>query len=360
MSWRWPTIRKRPALVLFAVFLAIGLWNANTVWLDELADGSRTPASRFYTWELTGALSAYLLLPIVRTAVLNAPVAARRWGRFLAVHVVGYATYCAAHVALMVGSREVIYALMGWGSYDYGPLGLRVPMEWHKDLLSYGIFVMAIEGTMLWRRTQTRKLREAELEARLREAQLRALSAQLDPHFLFNALNTVSSLMYEDLGRTDRLLSDLGKLLRASLEAAGPSWTLEEERLHTERYVAIVLARFGDRLSCTIEVDPALGRAPVPRFLLQRLVENAIKHNPDPPAHLSVSVRARRVGEALEIEVTDDGRGFPESGARRGVGLSGLEESLALLHGERASLHVARGPEGGARVRVTLPAEVPK
>jgi signal transduction histidine kinase len=356
--WRWPKIKLRSALVLGAIFLAIGLWNANTVWLDERADGSRTAATRFYVWELTGALSAYLLLPLVLTAALNAPVAERRWVRFAAMHLAGVTLYVSAHVALMWSSRVAIYAVMGWGQYRYGVVGFRVPMEWHKDVLSYTVFVLAIEAVAVVRATQARKVREAELETRLREAQLHALSAQLDPHFLFNALNTVSSLMYEDLKRTDRLLSDLGKVLRASLDADGPTWTFAEELRHTECYVGILLARFGDRLAWVIDVEEGLGTARVPRFVLQRLVENAVKHNPD-PERLAITVKARATGDLMEIEITDDGRGFADpdaAKAARGFGLRGLEESLTLLHGERAALELANNEGGGARVCVTLPA----
>ncbi len=343
-----------------ALFFAVGLLQANAVWLNELAEGGGTPASRFFACELTGAMSAFVLLPIVRTAVLNAPVSARRWLRFFGFHALGCTLYSSLHVALMLGSRSLLYPLFGWGPYHYGPLPLRVPMEWHKDVLSYVIMATVVEGVTIWRRSQTRRLREAELETRLREAQLRALGAQLDPHFLFNALNTMSSLMYEDVARTDRLLADLGELLRANLDVKGPCWTFEEERLHTARYIAILLARFGDRLACVVETDPRLDRVQVPRFILQRLVENAVKHNPDPTDLLHVRASASLSADRVEIEVVDDGVGFENpTDARRtgGVGLRGLAESLALLHGDRATVDLANAPDGGARVTVRMPAE---
>jgi LytS/YehU family sensor histidine kinase len=116
--------------------------------------------------------------------------------------------------------------------------------------------------------------REAQLTTELRDAQLRALVGQLNPHFLFNALNTISAVMYTDLALTDRLLADLGQLLRAGLASdAGPTWSLADERVHTEHFLAAMLARFGDRLSVAWRVDDQAAVAQLPRFTLQLLVE---------------------------------------------------------------------------------------
>ncbi len=358
-SWQWPRFRARPALVLLGFCLLLGLWLGFTVCLTILADRGTVPGLQPFVWELTGAMGAWAVLPILFTAVLNAPGPRVGWGRFLGVHAVAFLLYTTAHIALMAGTRQVLYALFGWGVYDYGAMAFRIPMEAMKDFISYGLGATFVSLFMAWKERQERALREASLEGELRAAQLQALTGQLHPHFLFNALNTVSAVMYEDLARTDRLLSDLGGLLRASLERREATWTLTEERTQAARFVALLAARFGERVSVRWDVAPGLERAQVPCFALQALVDNAVKHNQDRTEPLEVRIRAREEGPDWRLEVEDTGRGFgsrsPASGP--GAGLAHLERILALLHDGRARLERGQGPEGGARVALLLPRE---
>lgn len=364
--WHWPSLRARPALALLGFGVAVGLWQGGTVWFALRASGNSTPWSRPFLWELTGALSACVLLPILQTAVLNAPGPrasetgrGAAWGRFLGIHLGAFLLYTSLHVLLMASSRHLLYALLGWGPYDYGRLAFRVVMEAQKDLITYVLATSGLAAWGAWKERQERALREARLEGQLKAAQLQALMGQLNPHFLFNALNTISSLMYEDLERTDRLLSDLGLLLRESLErGTGPTWPLGEERRHTERFLALMQARFGERLRVHWELEPGLEPVPVPRFALQLLVENALKHNQDPLTGLEVRLRAWREGAALLLEVEDTGRGLTRPSLAphgSGIGLSGLRQALELLHGPEGHLELGAGPEGGARIRIRVP-----
>ncbi|RJS19188.1 sensor histidine kinase [Corallococcus sp. H22C18031201] len=357
--WQWPQVQPRTTLLVWGICLVMGLWQGTVVRLALLADGSPLPASRPLVWEVTGALSAALLLPIMRTAALNAPRPRVGWTRFLGIHAIAFALYTSLHIVVMVVSRHALYSLFGWGDYHYGVMAFRVPMEVQKDVIAYGIAITAIVNVDLWRARHERALREATLESELRTAQLQSLTGQLQPHFLFNALNTISSVMYEDLGRTDRMLSDLGQLLRASLARTEPTWTLAEERAHSERYVALLAARFGERLVVRWSLAPALDSVRVPCFALQTLVENAVKHNQDLLGVLEVRIRADAEGARWRLEVEDTGRGFgaPSPEAGPGVGLSHLSRVLALLHGPQAALERSQGPEGGARVTLWLPRE---
>lgn len=358
-GWQWPRIRARPALVLFALLLGIGLWNGWTVYLTILGNGGTIPRLEPFVWELTGALSLWCVLPLLHMAVLNAPSPHVGWARFLGIHVAGYGLFTTLHMLLMVPVRYPLYSLLDLGLYDYGDLVFRIPMEAQKDLITYSAGATLWSLFNAWRERQARAVREATLESELREARLQALTGQLHPHFLFNALNTISAVMYEDLARTDRLLSDLGGLLRASLERREATWTLAEERAHAERFVALLTARFGDRVTVRWDVAPGMEGARVPCFALQSLVENAVKHNQDRREALEVRIRAREDGAGWRLEVEDTGRGFTESSPATGpgVGLAHLERILALLHGGRARLERGRGPEGGARVSLWLPRE---
>lgn len=366
-AWRWPRIRLRPALALLCLFVAIGLWQGSAVRFALLGNGSAEPESRPFLWETSGALAFWLCLPIIQTAVLNAPGPRVGWARFLGVHAAMFPVFATVHIAIMVSSRHVLYPLLGWGAYEYGPLAFRIPMEAQKDLITYSGASALWSMVNAWRARQSQVLRAAQLESELKEARLQSLTGQLDPHFLFNALNTVSAVMYEDLGRTDRLLSDLGQLLRASLDSTGPTWTLAEERAHTDRYAGLLAARFGERLQVRWDIAPGLDRAPVPRFALQTLVENAVKHNQDRPGALEVRIRAHvngagaGAGGGWKLEVEDTGRGLaePSPAAGPGIGLAHLGRILVLLYGEQARLERGSGPEGGARVTLHLPSHLP-
>jgi len=360
MAWTWPRLERRTALIMLGGFLAFGVWQGNTVWLAMQADGTDTPWSRPYFWEVTGALSGFVWSWIPLAAARNAPRPAGRWLRFLAIHAAGYAAFAALHTSLMIGVRVALYPVLGWGSYHYGGTVFRLPMEWHKDVLAYVGFAVGYGLVASWRDSQRRALREARIATELRDAQLRALVGQLNPHFLFNALNTISAVMYIDLARTDRLLADLGDMLRAGFASdAGPTWSLAEERVHTEHFLAVMLARFGDRLSVRWDVGERATGAQVPRFTLQLLVENAIKHNQDARGRLEIAISARRAGERVELEVSDNGCGPGASPAHGpGTGLATLRRALELCHGPATALVLEPAVGGGAVVRLSVPAEL--
>jgi signal transduction histidine kinase len=390
MSWTWPRIDRRTVLIMLGAYTAFGLWQGNTVWLAIQADHDDTPWSHPYFWEMTGTLSHLPWAWIPFAAARNAARPAGHWPRFLSIHAAGFALYAALHTALMLGSRVSLYPLLGWGSYHYGGSAFRLPMEWHKDALAYVLLAVGYGLVSSWRDAQRRALREAQVATELRDAQLRALVGQLNPHFLFNALNTISAVMYTDLARTDRLLADLGQMLRAGFTADAPTWSLAEERAHTEHFLAMMLARFGDRLNVRWRVDET-ANAQVPRFTLQLLVENAIKHNEHVRGPLEIAISVRRVtdrtGEAslvdpnpaggadrasrprlaslvdrVEIEVADNGCGFEgaeaSASAGPGTGLATLRRALELCHGPATTLVLDRAPAGGARVRLSVPAEL--
>jgi len=360
--WRWPDLRLGTALVLFMAFLALGLWRGGTVALEMHTGGNPEPWTRPLLWEVTGSVAAWAVLWIPMTFALNAPRPGGRWLRFLGLHLSGWISYWALKSVFMLSPRFLLYPLLGWGSYGYPNWPLHLGMEAMKDAITYALIVAGYLLFRAWLEREAEQLRQAQLEAELRDAQLRQLTGQLDPHFLFNALNTVSAVMYEDLERTDALLTDLGQLLRAGLERRGPTWSLAEEDEHLRRYGALLLARFRDRLRLEVDLASAPPPAQVPRFALQRLVENAVKHNQDRREPLLVQVRATAENGRLELRVADNGGGFlapQEALSGNGHGLQGLHEVLRLLHGDQSELRLGRSPAGGAEVVLGFPLVVP-
>ena len=192
-----------------------------------------------------------------------------------------------------------------------------------------------------------------------REARLTALRAQLNPHFLFNSLNAITVLVRD--GNTEaagRMLELLSDVLRQVLRTESThETTLAAELEFLERYLAIEQVRFSDRLRPLVEIAPGIGGAAVPRFLLQPLVENALRHGIARRADAGVlQVRARREGSELILTVEDDGPGLALAGAGAGgVGLANTRARLAALYGERASLEIGNAAGGGVVATVRLP-----
>lgn len=210
---------------------------------------------------------------------------------------------------------------------------------------------------------EAERARVATAERSAALAQLKALEAQVEPHFLYNTLAHVAALVDREPATARRMIERLIVLLRASAagRADGAS-TLGEQVAQAGAYLDLVALRMGPRLAWSIDVPPALAACPVPPAILQPLVENAIKHGIEPKVEGGrVTIAARDDGGRLVVEVADTGAGFGAAasplGGSSGIGLANLRARLAALHGNDASLSIAEGAGGGVRVTVSLPAE---
>jgi len=203
-------------------------------------------------------------------------------------------------------------------------------------------------------------LHAAQLERQLADARLHALQSQLNPHFLFNALNTVSAFTESDPRVARQVMACLGKLLRASLDHAGrQEVTIDDELAFLEDYLMIERLRFEDRLTVEIRAEDGTRAALVPSFILQPLVENAIRHGVAilrRKSHIQVSVS--QSGGRLIVIVKDDGAGLPEGWRleeHAGVGLSSIAHRLKELYGSEQTFAVSGRLEGGVQVEIALP-----
>jgi sensor histidine kinase YesM len=231
-----------------------------------------------------------------------------------------------------------------------------VHMQW--NLLIYWALVGATHALHYYDRFRERELRATQLEAELAQSQLHRLKMQLQPHFLFNALNAISTLIETDPDAADRMLSQLAALLRESLKPDAPhEVSLREELSFLDRYLEIEKTRFADRLSVSFEIDPEILDARVPNLLLQPLVENAIRHGVSRRAGAGrVDVRAWRENGSLRLEVKDDGPGLPDTAIEcGGIGLANTRARLERLHGSDYRFELSNSPEGGALASVWLP-----
>ncbi|MBL9075997.1 MAG: histidine kinase [Planctomycetes bacterium] len=226
-------------------------------------------------------------------------------------------------------------------------------------LATYTLLAGVASGLTYRRLAIDRERAAAAAERELARSELRALRAQLQPHFLFNALNSVHVLLDDDLERGKRMLQQLATLLRASLHCIDkPEVPLRQELDVLQHYVEIERIRFQDRIRITIDVAAGLDAVQVPPFCVQPLVENALRHGPGAVARGgAIAVRARRCGAELLLEVADDGPGAAADAARPtgGFGVRNVRERLRRLYGDRARLDLAAPPHGGFVATIRVP-----
>lgn len=350
---RPPRIRWSWVVALFGV---AGLLRFAYFYLDDLTRGMHGTFVQRFLEEGTGILASALFFPIAALMERRFPVDRGRWRRAWAPHVLGFVLYSAAHTSFMALSRAVLAPALGLGPYDYGILSVRYFMESAQDAFSYFTFIAILTLIRVSARLRAKEIRTATLERDAANARLHALSLRLQPHFLFNALNTISSTVYSDPAAADELIGRLGELLRTSLrtgERQEISVAEELDVLHA--YVSLVEARFGDRLAITTTASPDAMQLAVPSFLLQPLVENAVHHGSAlefERTAIDVDVAVR--GGQLELVVENDVDG-DEPSERIGTGLGATRDRLRLLYGAEQSLEITRG-EKRFRVTVRLPA----
>jgi signal transduction histidine kinase len=203
-------------------------------------------------------------------------------------------------------------------------------------------------------------LRSSQLEAKLFQAKNQAMRMQLQPHFLFNTLHSISTLMHTDVEAADRMITRLGDLLRLSLDRNGEQEiSLSQELAFLGAYLEIEHIRFKDRLQVSMDIPESLKEARLPTFILQPLVENALKHGFSKRSQGgTVAIRAREEAGSLRLEVEDDGEG-PPARPHEGVGLRSVRERLQLLYGDLGQFTFGGLPGRGTLAVLTLPLQRP-
>ncbi len=247
-------------------------------------------------------------------------------------------------------------------------IGLVIPSAIDKPIMlvvlalfSYYVFfaIRTVRDTTRFLYRHAREQAEAAAKARTEatEAQLAALQAQMNPHFLFNALNTVASLVRTDGRAAEATVENLAEILRRTLDRSqNGRGTVREELDYLEAYLAVEQERWGDRLQVAWTIAPDVLDLPLPPMTLQPLVENALRHGLGTRLDGgTLAIEASRNNGDLALEVRDDGIGFPKR-HREGTGLGNLRERLRTLYGDRAVLEVSSGPSGST-VTVRLPLE---
>ena len=285
----------------------------------------------------------------------------RRWIQALVVHLVVAGLFSVIHLGCMLLVRAALWPSAGkpstvpWALFAQRQYLMQ--LDWL--LMTYSAIIGLSYALDYRRESQARAVRAAQLETRLVEAQLKTLQAELHPHFLFNTLHAISTLVHTSPDSADRMISRLSDLLRLTFDGTGtPSVSLQEELEFLQKYLEIEQIRFQDRLSVIYDVEAETLDAEVPRLILQPLVENAIKHGVSPRSGRGLIQISARVRErALWIEVRDNGLGLngqPRSRLQSGLGLSNTRARLECLYGAAHRLEFSEISEGLA-VEMQIP-----
>ena len=344
----------------FAFWTIVGLLAFLYQYLDIFVRAETEPFYEKLIEELTGSYGAGLLFPFIVRYVRHLRSRGYRWYAIVAAQVGALPIYSIAHTTWNWTTRELAYTIFAPGNYDYGIMSFRYVMEFPNDVIDYAIFATLIYLFDHFRAAQDRETRMAHLQTELTKARLRALESQLHPHFLFNALNTVSSVMHKNIAAADTMLSQLGDLLRRTLQTSETHEIPLRSELQTlELYLDIMRARFADRLEVTLDVETGTENVAVPQLLLQPIVENALRHGDPGRGHIArVAISATRQDGNVVLRVEDNGAGISESFdqlQKRGVGLRNTARRLEHLYGNRHAVTLENRPTGGLAVTITIP-----
>ena len=359
-----PTRTKLALTIAWILFWTLMI---STAVQDYLRDGGQQLWHPIL-WESSSGLVSTLLLLMQRRStrrydhLLPTP---RRW---FAHQLPWLGVFWIAFVPLAFGMRHGVYALMGQ-SYTHMPWPRTFFYEDMKMTIFFCIFVAIMFGVLSYHALLDEKLRAERANASLRQSQLLQLTQQMQPHFLFNALNTISSLMHTDVERADAMLIQLADVLRATLDASDRHQVPLEMELRLLRgYAALMGERFEDRVRIAWRIDDTLLACQVPVMSMQPLLENIFKHTVErrrQPTAITISV-CRADGGAgadptLVLRLEDDAGQLPAvvphdaPDEASGIGTRNLRERLAALYGSAASFELTQLQPAGVRAEIRLP-----
>lgn len=308
----------------------------------------------FGAWLVWASAWALLTLPILRLAT-RVPFERRGLWRVIAVHVPGSVAAAMFNLAFYAAVAPLVGA-PGVGADWSATYSRLLVTTFLPNLAVYWALVGAVQFLRLRQAINERERRHLRLEAQLAEAQLLALKSQLQPHFLFNTLNSIAVLIGDDPAAARHMLQLLCGLLRKVLDNDGSrEVTLREELDFIASYLEIEQIRFADRLSYHVAAGPDVMQARVPSLILQPLVENAIRHGVARRARPGrIVISARADGGMLRLAVTDNGVGLGHH-VKWGIGLSNTRARLRQMFGDRHAFDIGDNPGGGAAVTLAIP-----
>lgn len=345
--------RLRLGLGLLMLSTALGLLTFTDRYLSRVAGGRPAELFRVLFEEMSGAWAAALLVPLMVWLARRFPVTGPRWPAHLGLHMACAVGVGSAHTALSALLKTLLVYLPGISDSGYLPEPQRFFLALPNQIIVYALVVAITHQVDRYRMARNRELESERLRASLTEAQLEALRRQLEPHFLFTTLNSVSELIYSRPSAAEEMIRRLGALLKHAFATSREhEASLAEELRVLDLYLDIMRLRFAERLFVQIDVPDELRGMRVPRLLLQPLLDSALRRSDDPgQTLLAVKLQAREQDGRLLLQVSDQGGG---GDGEPDIGLDNAAERIRRLYGEGFGLHREAAPEG-SRLTVELP-----
>ncbi|HKS29179.1 MAG TPA: histidine kinase [Pyrinomonadaceae bacterium] len=354
--------RKRllGAAAVLGIWTLVGFFFASQIYFYFAGTPRAVPFLTALVWQMAAvylsAVFTFLILWLARLFRFDR----RKWPRSLLFHLP--ASFIIASIMTAGHLTIDAYFDSNFARVVFTNFPARVFVNIDKNFIVYWLIIWASHALNYYKRYRESELEASQLAAQLAEAQLQALKMQLHPHFLFNTLHSISSLLSRDTEAARRMIARLGDFLRLTLENSGAQEvSLRDELDFLRCYLDIEAIRFYDRLTVRMEIEPQTLSSRVPNLILQPIVENAIRHGIAPRSKPGlIEIRSARRGERLRLEVRDDGPGLPlELGSnrtgRRGIGLSNTQNRLRQLYGSEASFELMNDVRGGLLVILELP-----
>jgi sensor histidine kinase YesM len=348
------------AVLIFIGWTLFGLFLTSQTALMFSRRSIPVSKSRVLMAEMAFAYLWAALTPAVLYLSRKFPIERQQWRTSLLVHFVaslllGFATRVVRDLAFVVFASDYTT------DFSFTKLLLSVYYFFDYGAMMYFLILLIAYTMNYYRRFRENELKATRLQAQLAQAQLQALKMQLQPHFLFNTLHSISALVHRDPVAADKMLARLGDFLRLTLDSVGAQEvSLQQELEFLRSYLEIERIRFRDRLSIEMNIESETLEARLPNLILQPIVENAIKHGIAPrTAAGRIEIVAKRLDGTLQVRVTDNGAGLPPNGhgsvVKEGVGLANTQTRLQQVYGSDYRLDMTNHPAGGLRVTLEIP-----
>jgi two-component system LytT family sensor kinase len=357
--WHKPWARW---VIIWGVWTLIGLVFTGQFYFSMYRSDRPVEWSYSIYLQMTWAYLWALVTPIILWVAGRFPIERQHWGRNLSAHIL--ASLMLSTVVTWSG-HLLLYLNYGYRVGRPYPVDRAVRFVIENFSEGIGIYLLIAIITYAisyYNRYRKGELRAMQLEAQLSQAQLQALKMQLHPHFLFNTLHSISALLNRDTDKARTMITRLGDFLRLTLENNGmQEVTLQQEIEFLRCYLEIERIRFQDRLTTSVEIDPAALDSKVPNLILQPIVENAIRHGIAPRSTPGlINIQAKQENGLLRIEVRDNGPGLPvnrkdENLFSKGVGLANTQTRLERLYGAAHRFELINDPGGGLVVTLEIP-----
>lgn len=289
------------------------------------------------------------------------PLSNKPWYKNASLHLlagVGFALLHSVFHAYLAGLIGVCQQMLYFAGrpFDFAEHFIfNLVLRFHRNVITYFAIVSVVEGIQYYKRYRERELLASKLETQLIEARLQTLKLQLQPHFLFNTMHTITSLIQTKPVVAQKMIVRLSELLRLTLNNANEQvHTLEDEMKILEKYLEIESIRFEDKLTVLIDIEPSTKNLMMPGLILQPVVENAIKHGIEKSAEPgTVEISSHRSNGSMIIRIKNSG-GTINNESTLGIGLSSAQSRLNYLYGDKASIQLIK-QNGGSLAELSIP-----